>query len=681
MLLGYDDRATLYAVGGLLRSLSMTKGKVELPANIQVSTVPEVAIRGHQLGYRETNNTYDAWNLEQYEQYIRDQIVFGANAVALIPPHGPQDERSPLMQFAPWEMNEKLSALLGSYGVDVWMWVPVRVDVDDPKQAEDELDKRRELFRSCSHISDIFVPGGDPGHTPPHILLPWLSRLADALHETHPDAGLWVSNQGFTPGQNEVLYGYLRTAEPDWLEGIVFGPWVKHSLAEARARTPRKFRIRRYPDICHTLRCQYPVPDWDPAFCQALGREPYNPRPRAMAQIHNSMAHLADGFVSYSDGVPDDVNKVVWNACSWDSTQTVEEILIDYGRYFISDRHGEAIARGLLALEHNWKGPLAENDGVDLTLAHWQELEKELPEAAQTNWRLQLALLRASYDAYLQRRQLKHRRIETEAKERLKQAPQLGAKTVIDQARRILTQVETDQTASELRTRLLNLGARLHKSISLQLDTPNYGAVRPDRGAVLDYVDFALNDTPWLQSQFEKILTITDRQEQLRRIQMIVDWEDPGPGGYYDDLGHVGRQPHLVRQLPWEGDPGFVSSPQSEFGNRVDRGRLVLNSGKLSWLNQTETLFGTPLRLRYTDLDPAAKYKLRATYSGRFRATMRLIADQTHEVHGPLPQPAEPWPVEFCIPQVITADGTLDLQWELVEKRGCQVAEVWLIRE
>jgi hypothetical protein len=101
MLLGYDDRATLYAVGGLLRSLSMTKGKVELPANIQVSTVPEVAIRGHQLGYRETNNTYDAWNLEQYEQYIRDQIVFGANAVALIPPHGPQDERSPLMQFPP----------------------------------------------------------------------------------------------------------------------------------------------------------------------------------------------------------------------------------------------------------------------------------------------------------------------------------------------------------------------------------------------------------------------------------------------------------------------------------------------------------------------------------------------------------------------------------------------------
>ena len=208
-----------------------------------------------------------------------------------------------------------------------------------------------------------------------------------------------------------------------------------------------------------------------------------------------------------------------------------------------------------------------------------------------------------------------------------------------------------------------------------------HNAAFNERGAVLDFLDFALNDAPWLESQFKEILAITDRQEQLKRIQMIVEWDDPGPGSYYDDLGHVGRQPHLVRQLSWEEDPGFVSSPQSEFSNRVDRGRLQLNDGKLSWANQAQTLFGTPLRLRYPNLDPSAKYKVRATYTGRFRATMRLLADQTHEIHGPLPQPAEPWPVEFDIPQAATADGTLDLQWELIEKRGCQVAEVWLIKE
>ena len=245
----------------------MTDGKVTLSKDVRLSTAPDVAIRGHQLGFRETANCYDAWTLERYEQYVRDQIVFGANAVALIPAVRPDEQRGPLMPVDPWEMNAQLSEMIGSYGLDVWMWVPVYANVDDPDQAEQELERRRELFRSCAHIDHIFVPGGDPGHTPPEILLPWLSRMAAALHETHPGAGVWVSNQGFTPQQNETLFGYLRTAEPDWLEGIVFGPWVKHSLAEARARTPAKYRIRRYPDICHTLRCQYPVPDWDPAFC------------------------------------------------------------------------------------------------------------------------------------------------------------------------------------------------------------------------------------------------------------------------------------------------------------------------------------------------------------------------------------------------------------------------------
>ena len=40
------------------------------------------------------------------------------------------------------------------------------------------------------------------------------------------------------------------------------------------------------------------------------------------------MADLADGFVTYSDGVTDDVNKVIWNACGGDTEQSVEEILV-----------------------------------------------------------------------------------------------------------------------------------------------------------------------------------------------------------------------------------------------------------------------------------------------------------------------------------------------------------------
>jgi hypothetical protein len=34
--------------------------------------------------------------------------------------------------------------------------------------------------------------------------------------------------------------------------------------------------------------------------------------------------------------------------------------------------------------------------------------------------------------------------------------------------------------------------------------------------------------------------------------------------------------------------------------------------------------------------------------------------------------------MEFSIPREATSDGVLDLQWDLVKGRGCQVAEVWL---
>jgi hypothetical protein len=101
----------------------------------------------------------------------------------------------------------------------------------------------------------------------------------------------------------------------------------------------------------------------------------------------------------------------------------------------------------------------------------------------------------------------------------------------------------------------------------------------------------------------------------------------------------------------------------------------------MSWLDQAQTLFGAPLRMHYEELDPTKTYTIRITYAGRYRATMRLVADDRYEVHGPLAQPDPVWPVDFPLPREATQDGTLDLEWQLVDGRGCQVAEVWLIPE
>lgn len=84
-------------------------------------------------------------------------------------------------------------------------------------------------------------------------------------------------------------------------------------------------------------------------------------------------------------------------------------------------------------------------------------------------------------------------------------------------------------------------------------------------------------------------------------------------------------------------------------------------------------------------LDTEATYRIRIVYTGdRFDTRIRLMAEGV-EVHPWLKKREPIQPVEFDVPRAATADGTLDLTWSQEpgrggNGRGCQVAEVWLIR-
>ena len=222
------------------------------------------------------------------------------------------------MPLAPWEMNAQLTSLLNRYGLDVWLWTPIlRVDVSIPEQSENELERFDRLFESCERIDHIFIPGGDPGETPPQALMPFMEKLDSVLRARHPNAQLWLSPQGFDSEEIDFFFNYLQTEHPKWLGGVVYAPWIRTTLEETRKLVPKEYPIRNYPDICHTVRCQFPVRDWDQAFALTLSREPYNPRPVAFAHIHNLQAPYTSGVITYSDGISDDVNKAVWSTLSW----------------------------------------------------------------------------------------------------------------------------------------------------------------------------------------------------------------------------------------------------------------------------------------------------------------------------------------------------------------------------
>ncbi len=680
-LVGRDDRGVLFAVGKLLRLLTMMPGSITLSSNTLVTESPKYPIRGHQMGYRHTANTYDAWEVETYEQYIRDLICFGTNSIELITALDPTETDGPVMETPQWEMNLKLAELVHSYGLDVWFWMPLDGDVTDPEVSQQEIEARERFFEACPAIDHLMVPGGDPGRTTPAVLMPWLEQMSEVLHRHFPEAGIWVSNQKFKPEENDVFFNYLHQHHPDWLTGVAFGPGTLITLKETRERTPEQFRLRRYPDITHCVRCQYPVPEWDGIFAQTLGREPPNPRPHDTSHTHNVWAHLSDGFVSYSDGAHDDLNKMLWSALGWNPETDIDEVLNDYGRLLFGESLGADIAKGLIDLEKNWRGPILENDGIEQTYHHWRDIGGKNGELLRDNWRYQMYLFRSLFDYYIQVRHEVEMGYQGEAYGELAKAAEIGSTTAIARAQRVLAKADSDHVRTDLRSQIEFVGVTLHQLIGYQMSVRQpFLARNPERGALLDKADRPLNDRPWLEDRFNQILQLEVEEDRLIKINEIIEWENPRPGGYYDDLGNAVKQPHLVRQTTWHDDPMYMTGPQEAHYRSMNNESMQIPPKRFSWLDQAQTLYGVPLKMHYEGLDPKAKYRIRITHYGRYHAPTKLVADGIYEIHGAMKDSDPVWPVEFPIPPEATRDGVLDLDWELVEGRGCQVAEVWLLK-
>lgn len=679
-VIGNDARGMLFGVGRLLRELQLSRGRVALADDLNVSTAPRFPLRGHQLGYRPKTNSYDAWNLALWEQYIRDLAVFGTNAVELIPPRSDDDADSPHFPLPPMEMMVGMSKLLDDYGLDVWIWYPAMdADYSKPETVAFALKEWGEVFKKLPRIDAIFVPGGDPGHTRPKYLMALLEKQTKILHTYHPKAQMWVSPQAFTQEWLDEFYAILQTEQPAWLSGVVFGPQVRVSLPQFRAAVPKQYPIRRYPDITHSLRCQYPVPDWDLAYALTAGREGINPRPQDEANIFRVFQSYALGFLTYSEGCNDDVNKIVWSCLGWDPDAKVIDILRQYSQYFLGGRYRESFAQGLLALEQNWQGPLLTNETVYTTLKQFQAMEKAASPQDLLNWRFQQALYRAYYDAYQRSRLLSETQLEDRALEQLRATKKLGSRQALNQAEATLDRSDTEPGAADWRARVHELAEALYQSIRMQLNVERYRAIAVGRGANLDTIDVPLNNRRWLKRRFAELRQLDGESDRLRGIEAIVNWTNPGPGGFYDDLGNPSCQPHLVRGQGFMMDPAFLQSSQVGFHYAPD--------WRLSWCTHAESLFDAALQMHYDGLDTAAEYKVRVVYAGdNFRARVRLLANDAMEIHPLQLKPVPVRPVEFDIPRSTTAKGELTLSWYQEPGRGgggrgCQVAEVWLIKK
>ena len=657
-IIGADSRAIIFGIGEFLRTASIGNGKVTIGDNIDFATAPEYSLRGHQIGYRNTANSYDAWTVEQYDQYIRDLALFGTNAIENIPPL--RDDASPHFTISREEMNVEMSKICDKYDLEYWVWTPGTVDLKDPKLRSEQLDIHEANYKQVPRLDNIFFPGGDPGHNHPREVMPFLKDLYARLIKYHPNAGMWISLQGFSVEQVDYFYQYLETNKPTWLRGVVSGP-SSPPISETRYRLPKQYKHRHYADITHNVRCDYPAQNFDQAFAVTVGREGINPQPVYYAQVHDKYAPFTDGFLTYSDGCHDDVNKIIWSQHGWDSDKSVNAILQEYAKFFFGPTLEKPAANGILALERNWVGPIIDNGGIEPTLSFWKDLETNNPNLSK-NWRWQMLVLRAYYDAYVRRRAINETGLEKKANEIMNRVDELGSKTAMEQALAIVNKADTEPIEQDMKQVIVDYSEALYQSIGWQPDVEKYKASNSQRGCMLQFVDHPLNNRWWLADQFEAIDTLATEQEKAERLKIIANWENPGPGSYYDNVSNIATGPRVTTTV-------------------YDAVDFVWNNGGFSRWRLSSQLSQVDPILEYEDLDPNARYIIRVTGYGD--ALVRVDGRRLEPIK--YDKEREGFK-EFIVPRSVVGDGTMTLTFDRPEesqmnwRNYSRISDVWLIK-
>ena len=482
----FGIRGFIYCIGRLLRKSEIQDNKIIIPDDLCGKFAPDMKIRGHQLGYRTTPNTYDAWDYEQYRRYYLDLMFFGMNTVEHIPYQSGKSKRNSLMKYDEEEFLVKGCEIADEFDLDVSLWHPNYDNETDESAAK----RRGELYSKIKRLDYVFIPGGDPGNLPADVFMSRCKAISKALKKSHPAAGLWPSVQAPHEYDNwgEVFTNEIQKL-PDEIDGVIYGPNHAFPLDEVRKRIPDKYPLRFYPDITHNVRCEYPVhydkQDWHFAFCNNLSRECTNPRPFEYAFLHKETRGYFIGSVSYSEGITDDVNKCIWSSLDFDFGSEVTGILEDYCRLYFPGQNSKEISNLIISLEKNWDSVPEENDKIDITYNQFNSLYKS-NENLRENWRFVQLYLRSVCDKYIRDKRINDLSAITLAKNSSKE--------------KAIEILESDYPSEikALYDDIEMLCDKMFKLIGYQSSVEKYDADGWERGAILDTINLPVSDRKFL---------------------------------------------------------------------------------------------------------------------------------------------------------------------------------------
>ncbi len=439
-IVGNDRRGVLYGAGKFLRTSRYDRGGFT-PGDWRGTSVPEKPVRGIYFATH-FYNYYQAAPSEEVEQYIQELSLWGVNTLLVwYDAHHFQGFDDPeavafrrhlkrILQAArkldvgvglivigneAYDNSPMaLRADLHGYRIDQrGSYYDVDVCPNKPGGMEYVLRILGELFDWSADMRPEYVClwPYDPGSCNCAKCRPWGSngflkcaeQIAGLARKKLPAVKIIVSTWLFDAGEWQAMKKAF-SPKPAWVDVV-----MAENPGFVRDGMPG-VPIIGFPEIsmCETF-------PWG-AF--GASSQPW----RFAGQWRGVHEQLAGGF-PYSEGIFEDVNKVVFAQCYWNSNIPVEATLKEYIAYEYSPDVADDVLKVIGILEKNhhyrwWPGLL---EGVKLTwdafpskgakpradpgaeeaYAIVKRVDAKLPAWARSSWRWRILYLRAMFDSEL----------------------------------------------------------------------------------------------------------------------------------------------------------------------------------------------------------------------------------------------------------------------------------------
>ncbi len=432
---GNDELGLLYGLGKFLHTSELTTTGL-IPSSWRGKSVPSSEVRGIYIACH-FNNFYEAAPIDEVQTYIEDLAFWGVNAVVFNFPQWQYDS----FQDPNARKNINRIRLLMEKGKKAGLKVGLLECENQgfktaPKNTlntpfPDDLKQRGNLGTSLcaskepghgylidfwnqmlNEFEDIdidylvFWPY-DEGGCGCDQCWPWGAKghinLAEELmgmaHERWPKCksvlSTWMYDEP-DAGEWKGLYQRM-TADPKLVDYVMADAHESFPSYPLENPIPNKTPLLNFPEIS-----MWGMRPW--------GGYGANPLPNRFQTLWNQVSPVVSGGFPYSEGIYEDINKVICSQFYWNSKNSANETVRAYIAAYFSPKVVDSIAKAVEIMEENHERYIREDFYIDFSdtikstqvaLDLMKAAEKKLTPQARQSWRWRILYLRASIDNLL----------------------------------------------------------------------------------------------------------------------------------------------------------------------------------------------------------------------------------------------------------------------------------------